>query len=94
MHALLAAVAGFVISGLIFRLLASIGFALGTAYFINKVIDDYLVRSINNMGTALPSDVSAFLNLIGADEALSVMIGAVSFVASYKALKLLFIRKS
>lgn len=93
MPVMLIYVIGSVLSGLVFRVLASISFGLGTAYFINKVINDYLVRSINMMGTALPADVSAFLNLIGADDALSVMIGSVAFVATWKSLKLIFIRK-
>ena len=41
------------------------------------------------MGTALTPEVSAFLNLIGADDALSVMIGGVAFVATWKSLKLI-----
>lgn len=45
------------------------------------------------MGTALTPEVSAFLNLIGADDALSVMIGGVAFVATWKSLKLIFVRK-
>lgn len=93
MQAILIAIAGVIASGLIFRLLASIGFALGTAYVINMIIDDYIVRSINNMNTSLPSEVSAFLNLIGADDALSVMIGGLTFVATWKSLKIIFVRK-
>lgn len=93
MHGILIAVASFILSGLIFRLLASVGFGLGTAYFINSIVNDYLTRSIESMNTALPPETSAFLNIIGADEALSVMIGAVSFIASYKALKLIFVRQ-
>lgn len=93
MPTMLIAVISFVLSGLIFRLLASIGFSLGVAFVINKVINDYLVRSVNQMGTALTPEVSAFLNLIGADDALSVMIGGVAFVATWKSLKLIFVRK-
>lgn len=81
MPAALIAIISFVVSGLIFRLLASIGFSLATAYFVNQIIDDYLVKSINSMSSALRPDVSAFLNIIGADDAISVMIGGLSFVA-------------
>lgn len=84
----------FIVSGLIFRLLASIGFGLGTAYFINQVINDYLTRSINLMGTALPPETSAFLNIIGADHCISVMMGGLTFVAVYKSLKLILVRQS
>ena len=71
----LAAVIGFIVSGLLWRVLASIGFGLATAHFINQVIDDYLARSIQQMGTALPPDTSAFLNLLGADDCISVITG-------------------
>lgn len=54
------AVIGFIISGLVWRVLASIGFGLATASFINHVIDAYLVRSITQMNTALHPDVSAY----------------------------------
>ncbi len=86
------AIISFVLSGLVFRVLASIGFSLATAYFVNQIIDDYLVKSINSMSSALRPDVSAFLNLIGADEAISIMIGGLSFVAMYKSLKFVFVR--
>lgn len=89
----LAAVIGFIVSGLLWRVLASIGFGLATAHFINQVIDDYLSRSINQMTGVLPPSTSAFLNLIGADDCISVMIGGLTFVATYKSLKLIFIRK-
>lgn len=86
------AIISFVLSGLVFRVLASIGFSLATAYFVNQIIDDYLVKSINSMSSALRPDVSALLNLIGADEAISIMIGGLSFVAMYKSLKFVFVR--
>ena len=56
-----------VVSGLVWRVLASIGFGLATASFINHVIDAYLVRSITQMNTALHPDVSAYLNIARVD---------------------------
>ena len=82
-----------VVSGLVWRVLASIGFGLATASFINHVIDAYLVRSITQMNTALHPDVSACLNIARVDDCISVMIGSLVFVGTYKSLKLIFVRK-
>lgn len=90
----LVAVLGFIVSGLVWRLLASIGFGLMTANFINKIIDDYLVRSITQMNTALHPDVSAYLNIARVDDCISIMLGSLVFVSTYKSLKLIFVRKA
>ena len=82
-----------VVSGLVWRVLASIGFGLATASFINHVIDAYLVRSITQMNTSLHPDVSAYLNIARVDDCISVMIGSLVFVGTYKSLKLIFVRK-
>lgn len=87
------AVIGFIISGLVWRVLASIGFGLATASFINYVLDEYLVRSITQMNTSLHPDVSAYLNIARVDDCISVMIGSLVFVGTYKSLKLIFVRK-
>lgn len=89
----LVAVIGFVVSGLVWRLLASIGFGLMTAGFINKIVDAYLVRSITEMNTALHPDVSAYLNIARVDDCISIMLGSLVFVGTYKSLKLIFVRK-
>lgn len=89
----LVAVIGFIVSGLVWRILASIGFGLMTAQFINKIVDDYLTRSITQMNTALHPDVSAYLNIARVDDALSIMLGSLVFVGTYKSLKLIFVRK-
>jgi len=82
-----------VVSGLVWRVLASIGFGLATASFINYVLDAYLVRSITQMNTSLHPDVSAYLNIARVDDCISVMIGSLVFVGTYKSLKLIFVRK-
>lgn len=92
MPALLAAVLGFVVSGLAWRILASIGFGLTTAYFVNDVISDYLNKSLRLMNGALPPDIAALLGMVGADDCLSVMCGGITFIAVYKSLKLMFVR--
>lgn len=93
MAKLLALVSGYIISGLIFRLLASIGFGLATATFINELIHQYLSKSMAQMNTALDADVAAYLNLLRADDCISIIVGSISFVATYKSLKLIFVRK-
>jgi len=92
MPAMLLAVIGFVVSGLVWRLLASIGFGLATAAFVNNVIDDYVNRALNLMNGSMSADVAALLGIVGADDCLSVIMGGLSFVAVYKSLKLIFVR--
>lgn len=92
MPAMLVAVIGFVVSGLVWRLLASIGFGLATAAFVNNVINDYVNRALTLMNGSISADVAALLGIVGADDCLSVIMGGLSFVAVYKSLKLIFVR--
>lgn len=92
MPVMLAAVLGFIVSGLVWRLLASIGFGLATAAFVLVVINDYLNRSLALMGQGLHPTAASLLGIVGADDCISVMIGSISFVAVYKSLKLIFVR--
>ena len=92
MQAILIRVAGFIVSGLIFRLLASIGVTLITAGFINGVVNDYIHRGLSVLG-GLSSDITGILGIVKADEQLSVWINALLFIATYKSLKLIFVRK-
>ncbi|AXH73446.1 MAG: DUF2523 domain-containing protein [Inoviridae sp.] len=92
MPAMIIAVLGFVISGLVWRVLASIGFGLATAAFVNNVINDYMNRALALMQGSLSADIAALLGLVGADDCISVMMGGLSFVAVYKSLKLIFVR--
>lgn len=92
MPAMLLAVIGFVVSGLVWRLLASIGFGLATAAFVNNVINDYVNRALTLMNGSVSADVAALLGIVGADDCLSVIMGGLSFVAVYKSLKLIFVR--
>lgn len=93
MGALLARVGGFIISGLIFRLLTSIGFTLVTAGFINGVVNDYLNRGLSMLGS-LSSDITGILGILRVDEQISVWINALLFVSTYKSLKFIFVRKA
>lgn len=92
MPAMLVAVIGFVVSGLVWRVLASIGFGLVTAAFVNDVVNDYMNRALTLMSGSIPADVAALLGIVGADDCISVIIGGLSFVATYKSLKLIFVR--
>lgn len=92
MPAVLIAVLGFVVSGLVWRLLASIGFGLATAAFINNITNDYINRALVLMEGSMSADVAALLGIVGADDCLSVIMGGLSFVAVYKSLKLIFVR--
>lgn len=92
MPAVLVAVLGFVISGLVWRILASIGFGLMTAAFVRDISNDYINRALNLMKGSMSADVAALLGIVGADDCLSVIMGGLSFVAVYKSLKLIFVR--
>ena len=92
MPAMIIAVLGFVVSGLVWRVLASIGFGLATAAFVNNVINDYMNRALSLMQGSLSADVAALLGIVGADDCISVIMGGLSFVAVYKSLKLIFVR--
>lgn len=93
MAKILAMISGYIISGLIFRLLGSIGFGLATQVFVDVLVDKYLKKSMYEMNTALGSDIAAYLNLLRADECISIIVGSISFVATYKSLKLIFVRE-
>lgn len=83
----------FVISGLIFRLLASIGFGLATQHFVKDVVSGYLNKGVTQMRTALSPDVSAYLGIARVDDCISILIGTITFIATYKSLKIIFIRQ-
>lgn len=92
MPAILAVIAGYIVSGLVWRLLASIGFTLVTASFINGVVNDYIYRGLSVLG-GLSSDITGILGIVKADEQLSIWINALLFITTYKSLKLIFVRK-
>ncbi len=92
MPIMLAGVISFIVSGLVWRILASIGFGIATAAFINNIINDYLNRALNLMSGSISADVSALLGIVGADDCISVIIGGLVFIATYKSLKLIFVR--
>ena len=93
MPAILAAIAGYIVSGLVWRLLASIGFTLVTASFINGVVNDYIYRGLSVLG-GLSSDITGILGILKADEQISIWINALLFISTYKSLKLIFVRKA
>lgn len=86
--------ASFVVSGVVFRILASVVIGLTTASFVRSVINDYMSKAFSLMNSSMSSDVIGLLGVVGADKCLSVMAGALSFIAVYKSLKLIFVRSS
>lgn len=92
MPVMLVGVLGFIISGLVWRILASIGFGLATAAFVNNITNDYINRALVLMNGSMSADVAALLGIVGADDCLSVIMGGLSFIAVYKSLKLIFVR--
>lgn len=93
MPAVLIAVLGYVVSGLVFRVLASISVSLFAAAYIRAKVNEYLDNAYVAANSAIPPDVSALLNLARADEVLSIITGAIMFAAFMKSLKLIFVRK-
>ena len=57
MQAILIAVAGYIVSGLVWRLLASIGFSIITIGFINTVVNDYINRALDGFNTSMPPTI-------------------------------------
>lgn len=92
MPVMLAGVIGFIVSGLVWRILASIGFGIATAAFVRNVTNDYINRALTLMNGSISADVAALLGIVGADDCLSVIMGALSFIAVYKSLKIIFVR--
>lgn len=84
--------ASFVVSGVVFRIIASVVVGLMTASFVRGVVSDYLNKAFNLMNSSMSSDISALLGIAGVDNCLSVMAGGISFIAVYKSLKLIFVR--
>lgn len=83
----------FIISGVIFRLLASIGFGLATQAFVGGVVDDYLQKGMKSMNALLSPQIAAYMHLARVDDCVSILMGAITFIATYKSLKLMFVRQ-
>lgn len=93
MGALLFKIGGFIVSGLVFRLLASIGFSLATMTFISTVVNEYVNKSLQLLNYSLPSVVINLMGIAKLDIVLSLWINALIFITTYKSLKFIFIRK-
>lgn len=88
----LIALFGFIVSGLVWRLVASIGFGIFTAAFIYNVTNDYLNKSLSLMNQGMNPTAASLLGIVGADDCISVMIGGLVFISIYKSLKMIFVR--
>lgn len=93
MSSILLKVLGFVVSGLVFRLLASVGLSLFSIGFINGVVNDYINRALQGFSVSLPPLVLNLLGVAKADVVISIWINALIFVSTYKSIKFIFIRK-
>lgn len=92
MGRLLTALFGLFTSDVIVRLLLSVGVSLTVNTFISKSINDYINRSVNSFTAT--SDILALLNIARVDECISIIIGGLILVATYKTLKLTLIKSS
>lgn len=93
MQAILIAVGGYIVSGLVWRLLASIGFSIITIGFINTVVNDYINRALDGFNTLMPPTILNLLGVAKVDVVISIWINALIFVSTYKSLKIIFVRK-
>lgn len=92
MPAFLIGLFGYISSDLIIRLLSSIGVSLGVGLFIRSAMNDYINRALSELNGASHTLLS-FAGLLRLDDCLSIMIGGIVFVATWKSMKLSFFRK-
>lgn len=93
MAGLLIKVFAFIISGLIWRLVASVGFTIFTIGFVNTIVNDYINRALQGFQTSMPPMIVGLLGLAKIDLCISIWINALIFVSTYKSLKFIFVRK-
>lgn len=92
MGSLLVRVGLWIVSGLVARLLFSVGIGLSAQYAVSESAThfiNYAIASFNSIGGFI-----GLFGLAGVDKSLSIFIGAVSFRATYNALKLVFFQNS
>lgn len=92
MPAVLAWFAGFLISSIITRLLVTTGLSVVSFYFVNNLMDSAIAQ-IQNAFYGLPADVLSFIRLYKIDQAVSVILSALTIAAYIKTAKV-FIGKS
>ena len=86
MPALLMTLAGYIISSLIARLLIGAGLSVVTFVFINDLVDQ-AKNAIQGAFLNLPADALAFIQLYKIDQAISIIISALSIAAYVKTAK-------
>ena len=85
----------FIASDVVFRVLASLGLWVGVSSFISSIIDGYINKLLATFRAgSIMGDILAFANIAKLDDCLSICIGALLFVASYKSAKVIISRKS
>ncbi|CAI3132707.1 hypothetical protein MWMV18_MWMV18_03587 [Acinetobacter calcoaceticus] len=93
MASILIRILSYFASGLIFRMLSGIGLSVFTAYGLNTVFDNYITLAYQNMNGFSPM-VMAFVGLAGLDQAISILVGALTFTIYLKSLSLIFTRSA
>lgn len=83
---LLAWFASFLISSIIVRVFVMTGLSLVTFYFVNDLVDTAQTH-IQNAFYGLPSDAIAFIRLYKLDQAVSIILSALSIAAYIKTAK-------
>ena len=93
MASILIRVLSYIASGLIFRMLTGLGLSVFTAYSLNTVFDNYITLAYQNMNGFSPM-IMAFIGLSGADQGISILVGALTFTIYLKSLSLIFTRSA
>lgn len=86
MPAVLLALAGAVISSLIFRFFVFTGLSIITFYFVNDLVSQ-AQNAIQSAIWGLPADALAFIKLYKIDQGISIILSALSIAAYIKTAK-------
>ncbi len=93
MATVLIRILAYIASGLIFRMLTGLGLSVVTAYTLNTVFDNYITQAYQNMNGFSPT-VMALIGIAGLDQAISILVGALTFMIYLKSLSLIFTRSA
>lgn len=86
MPAIIVAIAGYIVSSLIFRFFVFTGLSIISFYFINDLVTQ-AQNAIQNAIWGLPADALAFIKLYKIDQGISVILSAFSIAAYIKTAK-------
>ncbi|MDC5516949.1 DUF2523 domain-containing protein [Acinetobacter baumannii] len=92
MAALFARVIAFAISGVVFRLLSSVGLSIFSMYAINDIFNEFIDQAYAASSGFSPT-VLSLLALAGIDKCITILVGAMTFVVYLRSLSFIFGRK-